>query len=87
MVDITVRAHISDESLTAITRVVQPGGVIYIATDWDDYADWARHNIVRHDQWSLASDPLAEDRPTTRFEQRAHVAGRQITEIVARRSS
>lgn len=81
------RRLVSREFLTDIARVVSDGGFVHIATDWDDYADWARHNIVRHDQWSLASHPLAEDRPTTRFEQRAHVAGRQITDIVARRSS
>lgn len=77
------RRLVSGEFLTEIADVVQPGGFVHVATDWDDYAEWARTNITVHEAWIFASHPLAESRPLTRFEKRAHVAGRTITDLVA----
>lgn len=80
------RRLVSDEFLTNIARVVKPGGFIHVATDWDDYAEWARQNITQHNQWTPARHPLAEARPITRFEKRAQVAARTITDLVAIRN-
>ncbi|MFC4946910.1 tRNA (guanosine(46)-N7)-methyltransferase TrmB [Pseudonocardia sp. GCM10023141] len=75
----------------AVTRL-RPGGTLHMATDWDDYAVQMR---------SVADgEPLLENtsadpegwtprppwRPVTKFEQRAHLEGRDVHDLLYRRS-
>lgn len=83
------RRLIQDDFLNAAARVVTPGGFLHIATDWDDYAHWSRERLVRSAHWGLVerhdlADPAS--RPVTRFQQRAIIAGRTITDLVAVRA-
>ena len=80
------RRLVSPTFLDVVARVVQQSGFLHVATDIDDYAEWVKANITAHSAWTAGSHAMAIDRPMTRFEQRAHTAGRTITDIVALRS-
>ncbi|AZG46365.1 tRNA (guanine-N(7)-)-methyltransferase [Gordonia insulae] len=67
---------------------LKPGGVLHIATDHADYAEWiAEHLATQHRDRphvvSLTTDPpILLDRPTTKFEGRAEREGRGVNEFV-----
>jgi tRNA (guanine-N7-)-methyltransferase len=59
-----------------------PGGTIHTATDWPDYARAMREALAA-DPELVSASPIR--RPTTRYEQRALAAGREVFEYVYRR--
>lgn len=71
-----------------VTTRLRPGGSWHLATDWADYAEHMREVLdacpglvnayADGDGWA----PRPEDRPITRFEQRALDAGRTIRDLV-----
>jgi tRNA (guanine-N7-)-methyltransferase len=73
---------------------LRPGGVLHMATDWDDYAVQMR--TVCDDEPLLENTSAQEPgrwtprppwRPVTKFEQRALVEGREVHDLVYRRAS
>ncbi|MEZ5215824.1 MAG: tRNA (guanosine(46)-N7)-methyltransferase TrmB [Ilumatobacteraceae bacterium] len=62
-------------------RVLRPGGLLRIATDWDDYA--AGVDRVCGGRTELAGGRTTDrsDRSVTRFEQRALAEGREVVEF------
>jgi tRNA (guanine-N7-)-methyltransferase len=64
---------------------LRPGGRLHVATDWTHYADQVVQ-VVR-DCRGLDGGPVPRpsSRPLTRFERRAHVAGRTVVDVVATR--
>lgn len=85
----TKRRLVSPSFVTLVHRVLRPGGLWRIATDWADYADQIE-NVVGAD---AGFEPLGENgrvprfegRVLTSFEQKAHVAGREIADFTYRR--
>ncbi|MFW0788245.1 tRNA (guanosine(46)-N7)-methyltransferase TrmB [Gordonia sp. CPCC 205333] len=73
---------------------LKPGGVLHIATDHADYAEWitevldnqdaAKTHVVPLEPKSAA--PISLERPTTKFEGRAEREGRSVTEYVFTRA-
>lgn len=65
-----------------------PGGVLHIATDHADYADWIAERLAtqrpdRPHVVQLTRDaPILLERPTTKFEGRAEREGRGVNEFV-----
>jgi tRNA (guanine-N7-)-methyltransferase len=85
------RRLISAANLDRMTRVLRRGGLLRVATDVADYADWTLLAVRRHDgfEWTAAK---ADDWrrpwpgwPGTRYEQKALAAGRRPTYLVFRR--
>lgn len=69
-----------------VARVLRPGGVWRLATDWSDYAtqmfdvlDASTHFENAHGDRTPA--PRFEGRIVTGFERKAHRAGREITDL------
>ena len=66
----------------AVARALAPGGELYVATDWDDYAEHARSMVAAEPRL----EPIASDRriarPVTAYEARGLAAGRTITDLV-----
>lgn len=67
-----------------------PDGLWRLATDWQDYAEQIREildaepGLVNvHDDWA----PRPDLRPVTRFEERAHAAGRIVRDLAYRPSA
>ncbi len=67
---------------------LRPGGVLHIATDHADYAEWiaeilATQNPERvHVVPATTAVPVSLERPTTKFEGRAEREGREVNEFV-----
>ena len=67
---------------------LRPGGVLHIATDHADYAEWiaeilATQNPERvHVVPATTGVPISLERPTTKFEGRAEREGREVNEFV-----
>lgn len=83
------RRLIGPEFAALIATRLVPGGVLRLATDWEDYALWMREVLdatagltnEHPGDWA----PRLADRPVTRFEQRGLDAGRTIHDLTYRR--
>ncbi|MFN8017438.1 MAG: tRNA (guanosine(46)-N7)-methyltransferase TrmB [Acidimicrobiales bacterium] len=65
----------------AVADVLEDGGRLEVATDWDDYAEHAR-TMVAAERRLVATHPEARpDRPVTAYERRGREAGRTITDL------
>lgn len=85
------RRIITTANLGLMASRIRSGGFLHFATDWQDYAEWAREVIDAHPAFVLLDEseqsPIASrvTRPATKFERRGIAAGRRITDLVARR--
>ena len=76
--------------LAELRRVLKPGGLFHVATDWADYARHCREIVTPEtgfaeiDAASLASDPFAF-RPPTKFERRGLRLGHDVTDLYYRK--
>lgn len=64
-----------------VVRLLEPGGVWRLATDWEHYARQMREVLDTDDRLELVSTDRAPLRPITRFERRGTEAGREITDL------
>ncbi len=71
-------------------RVIKPGGLLHIATDWEDYAGHVRDVITADGAFTaipperLEADP-ASLRPPTKFERRGQRLGHSIWDLLYER--
>ncbi len=67
-----------------LAQKLAPGGYIYFATDWDEYAESALEELQAteglHNKYASYA-PHQEWRPRTKFEQKGIDAGREIHEL------
>jgi tRNA (guanine-N7-)-methyltransferase len=72
-----------------IARVLEPGGLLHLATDWADYAEHtsavlaADRSFVSVDAGQLCENPLAF-RPPTKFERRGRRLGHDVVDLYFR---
>jgi tRNA (guanine-N7-)-methyltransferase len=75
--------------IAEVARVLTPGGLLHIATDWDDYARHTREIMGQSPQFvadssaGLAAEPLGF-RPPTKFERRGRRLGHEVTDLYYR---
>ncbi|GGF14082.1 tRNA (guanine-N(7)-)-methyltransferase [Williamsia phyllosphaerae] len=81
------RRLIQSGTLGLIADAVVDDGVVHIATDHADYAEWIAEELAAQELLvPLEGEaPFSLDRPTTKFEGRADREGRSVTEFVLRR--
>ena len=81
------RRLIQAGTIDLLARALIDGGVLHIATDHADYAEWIAEVLAEQDVFvPLEGDaPFSLDRPTTKFEGRADREGRSVTEFVLSR--
>lgn len=73
-----------------LARVLKPGGLLHIATDWTNYAEHtselmaasATFEVLTAD--TVASEPLSA-RPPTKFERRGRTLGHEVWDLYYRR--
>ncbi|APF41360.1 tRNA (guanosine(46)-N7)-methyltransferase TrmB [Neomicrococcus aestuarii] len=82
------RRLVNDAFAARVARVLRPGGLWRLATDWDEYADQMLEVLTNspdfenlHESWA----PRFEGRIVTSFETKAHKAGRTIHDLTFRR--
>nr|WP_221246952.1 tRNA (guanosine(46)-N7)-methyltransferase TrmB [Gordonia humi] len=82
------RRFLQSGTLELIADRLKPGGVLHIATDHADYALWiaellaTQHPDRPHVVPLTFDSPILLERPTTKFEGRAHTEGRDVNEFV-----
>lgn len=82
------RRFIQSGTIELMTTRLRPGGVLHIATDHADYAEWIAELLATQHADSPHVIPLTFDapisltRPTTKFEGRAEREGRDVNEFV-----
>ncbi|MBT0567490.1 tRNA (guanosine(46)-N7)-methyltransferase TrmB [Williamsia sp. CHRR-6] len=74
-------------TLALIADVLIDGGVLHVATDHAEYAEWIAEKLAEQDQLVplTGAAPFSLDRPVTKFEGRAEKEGRSVTEFVLQR--
>lgn len=73
-----------------IARALKPGGVIHMATDWEDYAKqmmavFSDHRDFRNQAGKGNYSPRPETRPMTKFEQRGQRLGHGVWDLLFER--
>ncbi|WP_374206086.1 tRNA (guanosine(46)-N7)-methyltransferase TrmB [Gordonia zhenghanii] len=82
------RRFLQSGTIELIADRLAPGGVLHIATDHADYALWiaellaTQHPDRAHVVPLTFDSPILLERPTTKFEGRAQVEGREVNEFV-----
>jgi len=72
-----------------IARILKPGGLLHVATDWADYARHTREVLGASDRFvqvepnEIGSEPLAL-RPPTKFERRGRRLGHDVVDLYYR---
>ncbi|MEV0249568.1 tRNA (guanosine(46)-N7)-methyltransferase TrmB [Nocardia sp. NPDC050712] len=89
------RRLLQPATLALIASRLRPGGVLHVATDHADYAEWIAAVGAGESQFIGLNEttggvsaehrdtaPIGFDRPVTKFEGKAHRAGSAITEFI-----
>lgn len=83
------RRIVQNQFADGIARVLKPGGVWWLATDWANYAEWMREAIDVHPAFANIGDSdgfaATPERPLTRFEQRGNNRGHEIFDLAYQR--
>lgn len=82
------RRLIQPAHVALLGALLEPGGALRLATDWQQYAEVMLATIADDDLLVNAHPgyaPRPDDRPVTRFEQRARNAGSPVFDVLARR--
>lgn len=87
------RRLIQTGTVAMMASRLQPGGILHIATDHADYAEWIAEVLANQDPEAeqliplTGPAPILLERPTTKFEGRAAREGRSVTEFVYQKPS
>ena len=79
------RRLIQPAFVAQLERVLKPGGVLRIATDWQPYAEWIDECLGQSDLRPMQAEPVSAAgalRPTTKFEARGVRLGHDIRDFV-----
>ena len=73
-----------------LARIIKPGGIVRLATDWQPYADWMLEVLdaepaLVNTAGSGCFDTRDPERPKTRFEARGQRLGHEIRDLTYRR--
>jgi tRNA (guanine-N7-)-methyltransferase len=78
------RRLIQPDFLTLIHQKLKPGGILHIATDWEDYYTHILETIKKSLLFEIITIP--HDRPPTKFEQRGKKLGHEVWDILVCKS-
>ena len=84
------RRLVQEPFVAEIARVLKPGGIFHVATDWADYARHTRDvlagssALVPVEAADLCHNPLAL-RPPTKFERRGRRLGHEVVDLFYRK--
>jgi len=86
------RRLIQPDFLALLARQLKPGGVLHLATDWEDYALQMADVLAGQPELiNTRSDgpyiPRPPERPLTRFEQRGRRLGHGVWDLCCRRAA
>jgi tRNA (guanine-N7-)-methyltransferase len=85
------RRIVQPEFVAQVARVLEPGGVLRLATDWVPYAEHMRDVLAANDDFvndapeGASWSPRPGSRPQTRFERRGERLGHEVRDLAYRR--
>lgn len=83
------RRLVQPDFVRDVARVLRPGGLFHVATDWTDYAEHVRAVLRESDRFVPSEadgvDPLHQ-RPPTKFERRGRQLGHDVTDLFFRKA-
>ncbi|MBW9257809.1 MAG: tRNA (guanosine(46)-N7)-methyltransferase TrmB [Candidatus Thiodiazotropha sp. (ex. Lucinisca nassula)] len=84
------RRIVQDEFAELIQRALIPGGILHMATDWEDYARQMMSVLSAHQGFQNQAgegnfSPRPETRPLTKFEQRGERLGHGVWDLLFER--
>jgi tRNA (guanine-N7-)-methyltransferase len=82
------RRLIQTNFVALLVGKLKPGGYLHMATDWQEYAEWAMEMLQAEPQLSNTAPgyaPQPDYRPLTKFEQRGLKLGHGVWDLIFRR--
>lgn len=81
------RRIVNAEFRDLLYKVLEPGGVLHAATDWQDYAEWIAQQFLGDDRFENLGDEngyaqCPDYRPPTRFEERGRRLGHGVWDLL-----
>lgn len=78
------RRLLQGPTFAMITDRLKPGGVLHVATDHADYAEWIAEAGNAEPGLSVLDweSPMTHERPVTKFEGKAQLVGSSVTELI-----
>lgn len=81
------RRLIQRDFVALTARALQPGGILHLATDWEEYAQHMQAVVTTGSEFRhVAVDALPSARPRTKFEQRGEQLGHVISDLIYQRT-
>ncbi len=86
------RRFVRPDLIELVRRKLRLGGRFHMATDWQPYAEWMLEHMEAAPGFANAQAPgeyfpRPDWRPLTKFEQRGHVAGHGVWDLIYTRTS
>lgn len=86
------RRLVQEEFITLVERKLKPGGILHMATDWEDYAIQMLHVLSAATGFENTAGPgqftpRPDYRPLTKFEQRGQRLGHGVWDLVFSKKS
>lgn len=75
------RRLVQPDVVALLASRLAPGGVLHLATDWDDYAAQMHAVCEAEPRLDGGRTPRPDWRPVTKFEERARVEGRDVHDL------
>jgi tRNA (guanine-N7-)-methyltransferase len=84
------RRIVRPEFAELVHRALQPGGILHMATDWEQYAQYMMHILSAHPGFINQAgvghfSPRPDSRPLTKFEQRGQRLGHGVWDLLFKR--
>jgi len=79
------RRLIRPNFLDQVQRILQPEGVLHLASDWQPYVVDMQEQLAAYPElkpFTSAPHPLAISRPDTRFQQRGLRLGHELSDLI-----
>ena len=81
------RRLVQEEFLQELIRIIQPDGILHLASDWQPYVEFMIERVNKMPSLiaqETQQNPLELTRPPTRFEQRGLKIGHKVTDLIYR---
>jgi len=81
------RRIVQPEFVSLLAQLLKPGGIVHMATDWEDYATHMMQVLSHSPEFENSQGegkfaPRPETRPVTKFEQRGHRLGHGVWDLL-----
>ncbi len=86
------RRIVNQEFADLLSQILLPGGVLHMATDWENYAEQMMETLTAHPDFTNQAgegnfSPRPENRPLTKFEQRGQRLGHGVWDLLFERKA